>query len=375
MLAAFQPMMKPLPSSSIQIKEEPSDLIGSNARKRRREILQSNRAAKTICTGAPLSTPISKITKDNCSSATSTITSRLPVSNNPRTDSTANLRHMSNIFKTPPYCQSQSESTRKKLTAESVAEKKQTTAAVTSVRDTDKEAVQILDAEQLSDAKLDADNTANAYAKKKPQMRYDPSVPMTKEAAAVWRREQRRKRNRDSAAASRQRQRNRISELEDEVAEWKIKFDNAMAQLAEQEMSLKHQTQHHDLQTITTSVSISSSSGSISELMPDFVPKSPIRAADAIHNGKPRAAMVFDADCCSAVSPCPCPPLTSDLSHTVSSDVLSLSCSQALLIDEDVEGVNVPQGIKIEQQDQQQQILGNVEAKKVKNLNEISRPA
>ena len=29
-------------------------------------------------------------------------------------------------------------------------------------------------------------------------MRYDPSKPMTKEAAAVWRREQRRKRNRDS---------------------------------------------------------------------------------------------------------------------------------------------------------------------------------
>jgi hypothetical protein len=66
---------------------------------------------------------------------------------------------------------------------------------------------------------------------KKPQMKYDPAVPMTKEAAAAWRREQRRKRNRESAAASRQRQRDRISELEVEVEDWKCKFDSMMEKI------------------------------------------------------------------------------------------------------------------------------------------------
>lgn len=66
---------------------------------------------------------------------------------------------------------------------------------------------------------------------KKPQMKYDPDVPMTKEEAAAWRREQRRKRNRESAAASRQRQRDRIVELEEEVEVWKAKFDEAMKRI------------------------------------------------------------------------------------------------------------------------------------------------
>jgi hypothetical protein len=63
---------------------------------------------------------------------------------------------------------------------------------------------------------------------KKPQMKYDPEVPMTKEQAAVWRREQRRKRNRESAAMSRQRQRDRIADLEIVVDEWKIKVGSVM---------------------------------------------------------------------------------------------------------------------------------------------------
>mmetsp|Transcript_12124 Transcript_12124/g.35437 ORF Transcript_12124/g.35437 Transcript_12124/m.35437 type:complete len:290 (-) Transcript_12124:1104-1973(-) len=66
---------------------------------------------------------------------------------------------------------------------------------------------------------------------KKPQMRYDPSVPMSKEETAAWRREQRRKRNRESAAASRQRQRDRIAELEVELDGWKDKFSEVMARL------------------------------------------------------------------------------------------------------------------------------------------------
>ena len=73
---------------------------------------------------------------------------------------------------------------------------------------------------------------------KKPQMRYDPDVPMSKEETALWRREQRRKRNRESAAASRQRQRDRILELEDEVDEWKDKFNDAMERLQHLEQLL-----------------------------------------------------------------------------------------------------------------------------------------
>ncbi len=76
----------------------------------------------------------------------------------------------------------------------------------------------------------------NAVAKsKKPQMRYDPDVPMSKEEAAAWRKEQRRKRNRESAAASRQRQRDRIAELEQEVSEWKVKYEDALARIERME--------------------------------------------------------------------------------------------------------------------------------------------
>lgn len=79
-------------------------------------------------------------------------------------------------------------------------------------------------------------NTCESSKKgKKPQMKYDPEVPMTKEDAAVWRREQRRKRNRESAAASRQRQRDRISELEVEVDGWKDKFDSIMNKIKDLE--------------------------------------------------------------------------------------------------------------------------------------------
>jgi hypothetical protein len=70
-----------------------------------------------------------------------------------------------------------------------------------------------------------------AAAVKKPQMKYDPDVPMTKEDAAAWRREQRRKRNRESAAASRQRQRDRIEELEIVLDDWKSKFDGVMERI------------------------------------------------------------------------------------------------------------------------------------------------
>lgn len=75
---------------------------------------------------------------------------------------------------------------------------------------------------------------------KKPQMRYDPDVPMTKEEAAIWRREQRRKRNRESAAASRQRQRDRIAELETELNGWKHRYEEVMAKIAQHQETVIH---------------------------------------------------------------------------------------------------------------------------------------
>jgi hypothetical protein len=89
--------------------------------------------------------------------------------------------------------------------------------------------------------KVDAasdDEMDEADLKKKTQIRYDPEVPMSKEQLAAWRREARRVRNRESAAASRQRIRNRISELEDEVGEWKTKYSQAMQRLDSMEQSV-----------------------------------------------------------------------------------------------------------------------------------------
>jgi bZIP transcription factor len=78
-------------------------------------------------------------------------------------------------------------------------------------------------------------SSGNSNGKKKPQMKYDPDVPMTKEEAAAWRREQRRKRNRESAAASRQRQRDRIDELERELGSWKTMYGDVMDKIKQLE--------------------------------------------------------------------------------------------------------------------------------------------
>jgi len=72
-------------------------------------------------------------------------------------------------------------------------------------------------------------------ADKKTQVRYDPEVPMDKEQLAAWRKEARRVRNRESAAASRQRIRDRITELEGEVGQWKQKYAMAMERLEQLE--------------------------------------------------------------------------------------------------------------------------------------------
>ena len=75
------------------------------------------------------------------------------------------------------------------------------------------------------------DDKKGRPAMKKTQIRYDPAVPMGKTELANWRREHRRVRNRESAAASRQRIRNRISELEGEVEQWKSKYNLALQRL------------------------------------------------------------------------------------------------------------------------------------------------
>ena len=79
---------------------------------------------------------------------------------------------------------------------------------------------------------------ASEEAKRKTQIRYDPEIPMDKDQLAAWRREARRVRNRESAAASRQRIRSRIDELEDEVGQWKVKYQQAIERLASLQQSI-----------------------------------------------------------------------------------------------------------------------------------------
>ena len=63
------------------------------------------------------------------------------------------------------------------------------------------------------------------------QNRYEPDVPMSKEEEAEWRKEARRQRNRESAAASRNKIRSRIQELENEVEDWKTKYESLMRRI------------------------------------------------------------------------------------------------------------------------------------------------
>mmetsp|Transcript_43882 Transcript_43882/g.92320 ORF Transcript_43882/g.92320 Transcript_43882/m.92320 type:complete len:279 (-) Transcript_43882:188-1024(-) len=76
----------------------------------------------------------------------------------------------------------------------------------------------------------DSDDGLNKQ--KKTQITYNPDIPMTKEQLTAWRREMRRVRNRESAAASRRKVRDRIEELEDEVALWKKRYQEVQARLA-----------------------------------------------------------------------------------------------------------------------------------------------
>jgi hypothetical protein len=115
--------------------------------------------------------------------------------------------------------------------------------------------------------------TGHKSKKHKKQQKYDPGVPMTKDQAAAWRREQRRKRNRESAAASRQRQRDRIEELEAEVQEWQRKYETIM----EQVRMLKQQQGITDVSLVNTAEQPPFAPPSSLEL---FAPPSPVSPFD-----------------------------------------------------------------------------------------------
>jgi len=362
----------------IKVRETPPDIVGSNARKRRREILQSNRAAKTSFAVENIHNPPTDSNKKMRPGSASIDTVRLTLNTSyPSSillDSQKNENTMSNNIvytditllntnptltansKMPNYCGSLSEYPAKNVVPMKSSKK---TKAINKKQAAGKVISQFIKPDELLDPN----------SKKKPQMRYDPSVPMTKEAAAIWRREQRRKRNRDSAAASRQRQRNRITELEDEVSEWKKKYDDAMSQLSKQEAEVKRFTLHEQNTTI---------SDSISEILPEFVPhvsKAPVEEIELIRCHKTKPALVFEDENYTAVSPCLTPSLAPHPSNSPS-DFVSLSLSQALpIIVRDSEDGEVHPRIKEEDQDEQQQTSGMIEANKEENHIEISRPA
>jgi len=70
----------------------------------------------------------------------------------------------------------------------------------------------------------------NSYAPNLPKEQLDN---MSKEQLAAWRKEARRVRNRESAAASRRKIKTRIDELQEEVAMWKAKYEEAKRKLNE----------------------------------------------------------------------------------------------------------------------------------------------
>ena len=76
-------------------------------------------------------------------------------------------------------------------------------------------------------------------SRSKYQNHYAPVIPLTPEEEAEWRRECRRKRNRDSAAASRQKVRTKIQDLEQEVQEWKSKYDALFQKMTAMEQIFK----------------------------------------------------------------------------------------------------------------------------------------
>ena len=116
---------------------------------------------------------------------------------------------------------------------------------------------------------------------------YDPDVPMSKEQLAAWRREARRVRNRESAAASRQRIRNRISELEGEVSEWKSKFEQAMERL-QRLQELKQQQQEEDGAELLNSLESPEADSAVANHSDQLPPASAAEEPDSESNPPPQ---------------------------------------------------------------------------------------
>jgi chromosome segregation ATPase len=191
----------------------------AEARKRRKEIIQSQRSEGEFLTAAA---PIA----ESSSATTSTTTT---------CKKNAAVRTRAVTDKKPPK--------KRKVTAE---EDEDDGSVASKTKTSDDFAFEAAGEQHDSDA--DANN------RKKTQIRYDPEIPMNKEQLAAWRREARRVRNRESAAASRQRIRNRISELEDEVSQWKSKYSQAMQRLEALEAAVANNNSNSQVASAGTEV-------------------------------------------------------------------------------------------------------------------------
>jgi hypothetical protein len=100
----------------------------------------------------------------------------------------------------------------------------------------------------------------DSYLQRNTQVRYSPDVSMTEEELAVWRREQRRIRNRDSAAMTRRKTRDLITNLKNNVADWKRKYEK----LEDENKSLRDYFQSRGL------------------VIPDDIPKVLVKLEDPI---------------------------------------------------------------------------------------------
>jgi len=98
------------------------------------------------------------------------------------------------------------------------------------------------------------------------QNRYEPEEKMSKEQLAEWRKEARRQRNRESAAASRNKVRSRIHELEEEVQDWKKKYESLLERMDALEKEAKRK--------VTTTASVTNPSSAFPSL-PDLTPTTP----------------------------------------------------------------------------------------------------
>lgn len=75
----------------------------------------------------------------------------------------------------------------------------------------------------------------NKYANK-----YEPDLPMEPDGVSAWRRAARKKRNRESAERSRNKVRNRILELEDQVQDYKDRYQSVIARIQKTEELLRN---------------------------------------------------------------------------------------------------------------------------------------